>query len=74
VRTIIQEAAELREHAERCRRLAGSAANEHLSRILQGFADEYSERAVRLERQRGAAPPQQPMQQQQRIQPDENGD
>ena len=70
------EAAELREHAERCRRLAASATDLNYARILEGLADEYLARAKRLEQQQAAlsqTPPavteQQPMQQQQQVQP-----
>jgi hypothetical protein len=69
-------AAELREHAERCRRLADSATDRTFARVLMEMADEYLDRAERLERQAAApsqAPPaipeQPPMQQQQQIQP-----
>jgi hypothetical protein len=69
------EAAELREHAERCRRLAASATNRDYARILEGLADDYLARAKRLEQQAALSqtPPavaeQQPMQQQQQVQP-----
>jgi len=66
----------LREHAERCRRLATSATDRNVARILTDLAVEYQDRAERLERQATALsqPPaavaeQPPMQQQQQIQP-----
>jgi hypothetical protein len=76
VRTVMTQPEELREHAERCRRLADRTTDRTLARVLLGLADEYLERAKRLERQAAAlshgpstAPEQQPMQQQQQIQP-----
>ena len=71
------QAEELREHAERCRRLAASATDQNVARILIGLADEYVARAERLERQAvvgqsyapPATPEQQPAQQQQQVQP-----
>ena len=74
------EAAELREHAQRCRRLALSATDRNFARILLGLADEYLARAERLERQAAgspappASPEQQPMQQQQQNQPKKEDD
>jgi hypothetical protein len=77
----LRDAQELREHAERSRRLADLATDRTFARVLMELADEYLERAKRLERQSAAlsqAPPttaeQQPMQQQQQIQPKEDGD
>jgi hypothetical protein len=70
------EADELREHAERCRRLANSATDRNVARVLMDMAEEYLARAERLERRASvpprtpiAAPEQQPVQQQQQIQP-----
>src|SRR5262245_12116645 len=75
-RTVVTSAAELREQAERCRRLAASTAEQTFARVLIGLADEYMERAKRLEQQAAAlsqspplVPQQQPMQQQQQVQP-----
>ena len=70
------EADELREHAERCRRLAKTATDRNVARVLMDMAEEYLARAERLER-RASAPPktptaspeQQPVQQQQQTQP-----
>lgn len=76
-----RDAHELREHAERCRQLADSATDQTFARVLMELADEYLERAERLEPQAAelsqappASPEQQPMQQQQQIQPEEDGD
>ena len=67
---------ELREHAERCRRLASSVTDQNKVRILLGLADEYLTRAERLEGQFATLPPtlsstaaERPMQQQQQVQP-----
>jgi len=67
------KADDLREQAERCRRLAKSTTDPNVARILTGLADEYMVRARGLERRTlptvpGPAP-EQPMQQQQQIQP-----
>jgi hypothetical protein len=71
-----RDAQQLREHGERCRRLADLATDRTFARVLMELANEYVERAERLERQAAAlsqAPPtvpeQQPMQQQQQVQP-----
>ena len=75
-----RDAHQLREHAERCRQLADSAIDRTFARVLMELADEYLQRAERLEQQAAAlsqAPPaspeQQPMQQQQ-IQPKKEDD
>jgi len=77
----MSEADELREHAERCRRLARSATDPNVARILLGLAEEYLARARGLERRTTLpkapealpkapeAGSQQPAQQQQQIQP-----
>jgi len=70
------DAQTLRENAERCTRLANSAIDRNVARILTDLAAEYQDRARRLERQATALSPpptavaeQPPMQQQQQIQP-----
>ena len=67
---------ELREHAERCRRLASSVTDQNKVRILLGLADDYLTRAERLEGLWATLPPtpsstaaERPMQQQQQVQP-----
>jgi hypothetical protein len=58
------------------------ATDRTFARVLMELADEYVEKAERLERAAAAArsqapaaiPQQQPMQQQQQIQPEEDGD
>ena len=67
---------ELREYAERSRQLAASATDRGMARVLNYLAEEYFERAERLDRQAAAlqrspsAPSeQQPLQQQQQVQP-----
>jgi len=72
----VTDAQTLRAHAERCRRLAKSATDRDVARILTDLAVEYEDRVKRLERQEDALsqPPaavaeQSPMQQQQQIQP-----
>lgn len=77
-----RDALALREHAERCRRLAHLATDRTFARVLMDLADEYVEGAERLERAATAAlsqappagPEPQPMQQQQQIQPEKDGD
>ena len=69
-------AEELRAYAQRSRRIAASATNQGMARVMNELAKEYIERAERLDRQAAAlqtspsAPSeQQPMQQQQQVQP-----
>jgi hypothetical protein len=77
-----RDALQLREHAERCRRLADLATDRTFARVLMELADEYLEGAERLERAAAEAlsrvppggPEQRPMQQQQQIQPEKDGD
>jgi hypothetical protein len=64
----------LREYAERSRRLATSSTNQGMASALNELADEYLERAERLEaaaQQESSTAPseQQPMQQQRQVQP-----
>jgi hypothetical protein len=66
------EAQRLREEAKRCRRLAEAIADAKAASALVALANEYLDRAQRLERQETLSPPpteQQPAQQQQQIQP-----
>lgn len=67
---------ELREYAERSRRLASSSTNQGMARVLNELADEYLERAERLDRRTAtlrespsAPSKQQPMQQQRQVRP-----
>jgi hypothetical protein len=77
-----RDAQQLREHAARCRRLAALATDRTFARVLMELADEYLEGADRLERAATAAlsqappagPEQRPVQQQQQIQPEDDGD
>lgn len=77
-----RDAHQLREHADRCRRLANLATDRTFARVLMELADEYLEEAERLERAAAealsqvppAGPEQRPMQQQQQIQPEKDGD
>jgi hypothetical protein len=73
--SVMTEADELREHAARCGRLANSATDRNVARVLMDLAEEYLAKAERLERGASAppktpvaAPEQQPVQQQQQIQ------
>ena len=70
------EAQRLRDEAKRCRRLAEAIADAKAASALLALANEYLDRAQRLERQETLSPPQspapteqQPAQQQQQIQP-----
>jgi hypothetical protein len=67
---------ELRAYAQRSRRIAASATDPGLARVMNELAKEYIEKAERLDRQVAAlpeAPPgpseQQPLQQQPQVQP-----
>jgi len=72
----MRDAQTLREHAERCRRLANSTTDRNVARIATDLAVDYQDTAKRLERQAAtlSLPPaavaeRPPMQQQQQIQP-----
>ena len=68
---------ELRAYAQRSRRIAASATNQGMARVMNELARQYIEKAERLDRQpatlqRSPSAPseQQPTQQQQEVQPE----